>query len=322
MPRDQREQQAACVLLGRDGPTRALPALVWLAGVLSAFLRLEEVAADAAQNQFSLLKAESERPRAAGKQGQMLILCQAWPKPVHLGVVLTSCWLAGPLPIWSNRAYWGGGEALWKGEISRETTPGAWQKQQRVFPRTSLSHRQKVVLFLSFKGAMEAPGCSVRKAQEPTVHKDLTTGWLMGMPLLQPNECECNDYLTKRRVDLWEMILPSCQKEWATNQSELLMLLSQIYQKGCFSFQLFFFFSFLKEQLSVHPFPGTDIEANVYQILLHVTCLSVTSCWVRAAKLTWYLSAINVTVATVVGSCSGLSFAHPEGTVIKTGPCC
>lgn len=154
------------------------------------------------------------------------------------------------------------------------------------FPSDVSVSQTKSCSFLAFQGSN---GSSWLLCEEGTrahgAHKDLTTGWLMGMPLLQPNECECNDYLTKRRVDLWEMILPSCQKEWATNQSELLMLLSQIYQKGCFSFQLLFF-SLLKEQLSVHPFPGTDIEANVYQILLHVTCLSVTSCWVRAAKLT------------------------------------
>lgn len=42
----------------------------------------------------------------------------------------------------------------------------------------------------------------------------------------------------------------------------------------------------------------------------------------RAARLTQRSGSVTVTVATVVGSCSGLSFAHPEGTVIKTDPCC
>lgn len=36
--------------------------------------------------------------------------------------------------------------------------------------------------------------------------------WLMGIPELQCNGCECSDYLTERRVDLGEMALLGCQK--------------------------------------------------------------------------------------------------------------
>lgn len=94
-PREHREQRAACSLLGQKRAGRSLPALVLLAEVRCAFLCLQEVATDAVQNQFSLLKAESERPSVAGQQKQMFILCQAWLQPVSLRCCPWECtgWL-------------------------------------------------------------------------------------------------------------------------------------------------------------------------------------------------------------------------------------
>lgn len=48
----------------------------------------------------------------------------------------------------------------------------------------------------------------------------------------------------------------------------------------------------------------------------------MTSWLMMAAKLTGYFGPVTESVATVVRSCSGLQFAHPEGTVRRTGPCC
>lgn len=165
---------------------------------------------------------------------------------------------------------------------------------------------------------------------------------LMGMPLLQPNERERNDYLTERAVDLRKMTLLGCQKEWATNQSELLMLLSQIYQKDCFSFPgfcsvccfvLFFLwgcvalFWFVWVLFSQEGIISSSFPWNRYwdQLLSGIATSNVPyfdfslvddSCQTHMVFKPCYY------VATVLGNCSGLSFAHPEGTVIKTGPCC
>lgn len=69
-------------------------------------------------------------------------------------------------------------------------------------------------------------------------------------------------------------------------------------------------------------FPGTDTEANFYQIMLSVMCFFMTFWLMMAAKVTGYFGPVTETVATVVHSCSGLPFAHPEGSVKKTGSCC
>lgn len=118
------------------------------------------------------------------KQEQMFILCRAWPKPVPLRCCPyeRAGWLR-LCPFWVIRLLFGGGGALRKGEISRESfleREGSNSEVSLGGPRLTDKKLLFSPLFRAHAGATacRAPGCSARKVKEPTVLR--RTSWWLG----------------------------------------------------------------------------------------------------------------------------------------------